>query len=125
MQVEEFKKIRRVLGKTQKQLGQVLCSSVKTVQSFEQGWRNIPIHIEREMLLLLSLKIRSEVSSQACWNTTRCANEWRENCIVWELKAGNLCWFMSGTFCHGRVHRLWDEKIEICRACEVYQAMFK
>ena len=124
MQNEEFIKIRHVLGKTQKQLAQVLCSSTKTIQSFEQGWRNVPIHIEREMLLLLSMKTHSEGSTRVCWNVKNCSSEWRENCIVWELKAGHLCWFLSGTFCQGRIHRLWDEKIELCRKCEVYQAMF-
>ena len=125
MQSEEFIKIRHVLGKSQNQLAQLLCLSSKTIQSFEQGWRNIPIHVEREMLLLLSLKTRSEGSSRVCWNIKNCPDDWRDNCIVWELKAGHLCWFLSGIFCQGRVQGNWDNKINICRKCKVYQAMFE
>lgn len=36
----EFSKIRGALGKTQKKLAQLLCVSVKAIQSFEQGWRD-------------------------------------------------------------------------------------
>ena len=122
---KEFSKIRHVLGRTQEQLAQVLCISTKTIQSFEQGWRNIPKHIEREMLLLLSLKTHLNMSSRSCWNITKCPSEWRENCIIWELKAGHLCWFLSGTFCQGRFHNCWDNKIKLCRKCEVYTSMFE
>ena len=125
MQSEEFKTVRRVLGKTQNQLAQILCSSVKTIQSFEQGWRNISAHTEREMLLLLSLKTHQGGTTRVCWNIINCPSEQKDNCIVWELKAGHLCWFVSGTCCQGRVERSWDKKIEICRSCEVYQAMFE
>ena len=48
----EFSKIRGILGKTQKKLAQLLWVSVKAIQSFEQGWREIPPHIERQMLFL-------------------------------------------------------------------------
>lgn len=125
MQSEEFIKIRHVLGKTQKQLAQVLCSSITTIQSFEQGWRNVPVHIEREILLFLSLKTHSEGTTRVCWNIKKCPDDWRVNCIVWELKAGHLCWFLNATFCQGCLQGNWDNKIKICRKCEVYQAMFE
>ncbi|MFH0813428.1 MAG: hypothetical protein V2A69_11415 [Pseudomonadota bacterium] len=50
MDKQEFSHIRHQLGKSQKQTAQLLGISLKAVQSFEQGWRNIPIHIERLVL---------------------------------------------------------------------------
>lgn len=125
MQGKEFSKIRHALGKTQEQLAQILCISTKGIQSFEQGWRHIPVHVEREILLLLSLKTRLTMSSRFCWNIKKCPSEWRENCIIWELQAGHLCWFLSGTFCQGKIHSCWDSKFKLCRKCEVYTSMLK
>ena len=50
MDKKEFSEIRRRLGKTQKQMAQLLGTSPKTIQGFDQGWRNIPVHTERQML---------------------------------------------------------------------------
>ncbi len=125
MESTEFSKARQVLGKTQTQLSQILCISPKTVQSFEQGWRRVPNYIEREILLLLSLKIHSSQELRSCWNVKNCPPEWRAKCFVWELKAGHLCWFINGTFCRGQVQNCWEEKLSLCRSCEVYRFMFK
>ena len=125
MKSKEFVKGRQVLEKTQKQLAEILCISPKSIQSFEQGWRNIPVHIEREMLLLLSLKHHQGQGARFCWNIKHCPFEWKANCIVWELKAGHLCWFLSGTYCQGKFRKCWNEKMKTCRKCEVYQAMFE
>jgi len=43
--------------KKQNQMTQLLGTYLKTIQSFEQVWRNIPVHIERQILFLP--KIRS------------------------------------------------------------------
>lgn len=123
MQSKEFQQARRYLDKTQNQLAQLLAVSPKAVQSFEQGWRRIPPYIERQMLLLLSLKRSSDRNLETCWDSRNCPMEWRENCIVWELKAGNFCWATNGTFCNGQMQRSWDKKIQICRECEVYKSM--
>ena len=124
MDREEFFRIRRVLDKSQNQMSVLLCVSAKAVQSYEQGWRHIPPHVEQQMLLLLVLKRSINMSSQPCWEIKDCPDEWRNNCIVWELKARYFCWFMNGTFCQGYVQKSWDKKIELCRECEVYKSMF-
>jgi len=46
----EFAGIRGYLGKTQKELAQTPRNSLKAIQSFEQGWRRIPVHVERQAL---------------------------------------------------------------------------
>ena len=54
MDKKQFSRIRRRLRKSQSEMAQLLTVSVRAVQSFEQGWRNIPAHVERQMLFLLA-----------------------------------------------------------------------
>jgi DNA-binding XRE family transcriptional regulator len=122
MDRRRFSEIRRNLDKSQSQLAKLLCISTKTVQSFEHGLRKIPPNIERQMLLLSSLKKASRDNAMAaCWDIANCPTEWRESCIVWELQARHYCWFLSGTFCQGKHQGNWSKKIEICRQCKVFQ----
>ena len=124
MDNKEFSQIRHVLSRTQNQLARLLCVSPKAIQSFEQGWRRIPTYIEREILLLLSLKkMSSDKIIKPCWEIKNCPSEWREKCFLWELKAVYFCWFITGTFCQGRLQENWKKKHELCQECEVYQSM--
>lgn len=124
MERQQFSQIRHTLGKSQSQLALLLCVSLKSLQSFEQGLRHVPTYIERQILLLLSLKrMSSDTIITPCWEIKNCPDEWRENCIVWELKARHFCWFINGTFCQGRMQESWTKKNELCRECEVYQSM--
>ena len=56
MNKEEFSRVRSHLKKTQLQMAQLLGVSQKGIESFEQGWRNIPVHVERQLLFLLAKK---------------------------------------------------------------------
>jgi len=69
MDKNEFSRIRSYLGKTQNQLALLLCLSPKAVQSFEEGWRNIPTYVERQLLLLLCLKSTKARDFKPCWET--------------------------------------------------------
>lgn len=123
MNSRELVQIRHYMGKTQKELARLLCVSVRTIQSFEQGWRDISVNTERQLLFLLSLNKMSNESKDSCWEILDCPVEWRHNCTAWELKAGYLCLFINGTFCKGRVQKSWRKKIELCRECKVYKLM--
>ena len=125
MDKTEFAAIRKELGKTQNELSRILCVSEKAVQSFEQGWRNIPVYIQREMMLLHALAKTSggDREPQPCWEVTDCPEEWRRKCIVGELKIKHFCWFVNGTYCHGKYEKNWEEKIRLCRECEVFRSM--
>ncbi|MDH4317770.1 MAG: helix-turn-helix domain-containing protein, partial [Desulfobulbaceae bacterium] len=46
MDNEIFSNARAKLGKTQKELAELLGISLKAVQSYEQGWRSVPLHVE-------------------------------------------------------------------------------
>ena len=123
MDSKEFSQIRRYLGKTQAELAQLLSVSPKGIQSFEQGWRNIPTHTERHLLFLLSLRKCSEESNRPCWVIRNCPIEIRGNCPAWEFKAGHLCWFINGTICQGEVQESWEKKMRLCRQCEVFRSI--
>ncbi len=124
MSKKELAEIRRYLGKTQLQMAQLLGTSLKAVQSFEQGWRDIPVQVERQALLLRALKGAVAGKKRSCWLVRNCPEELRENCPTWEFHAGLLCWFINGTICHGEVQESWRKKMEVCRTCEVFQSMF-
>ncbi len=124
MDVKEFSQIRSQLGKTQNQMAQLLGVSSKAIQSFEQGWRNISPHIERQVLFLLALKRSGNKRITPCWAIRECPMEERRNCPAWELRAGHLCWFINGTICHGEVQANWQKKMQICRQCEVFGSIF-
>ena len=120
---KEFSKIRRHLRKTQSQLAQLLGTSLKAIQSFEQGWRNIPVHTERQLLFLLGLKKSPREKNRRCWVIRKCPMETRRNCPAWEFQAGHLCWFINGTICNGEVQESWRKKMKICQQCKVFRTM--
>ncbi len=118
---EEFRTIRKRLQKTQKELAELLGSSLKAVSSYEQGWRSIPGHVERQLLFLFSKKV--ELKDQNCWDIKKCSPENKENCPAWEFKSGNLCWFINGTICAQQPQKNWNEKIALCRQCKVLKRL--
>jgi hypothetical protein len=120
MDKREFSHRRKELGKTQKQLAQLLGISLKTVHSYEQGWRNVPSSVERQLLFLISMKRGNSNGDKACWTIKKCPPKRKKQCPAWEFQAGTLCWFINGTICGGIPHKTWEEKIELCRTCEVF-----
>ena len=124
MDSSEFKDFRKKLSKTQKQMAQLLGTSLKAVHSYEQGWRTIPPAVERQLYFLISRKHRSTNSNKPCWRIKKCAPEQKKQCPAWEFKSGDLCWFINGTVCDGAVHGNWNEKMKICRSCEVFTSIF-
>jgi DNA-binding XRE family transcriptional regulator len=121
---KEFSHIRRQLGKTQAQMAQLLGTSLKAIQSFEQGWRRVPVHIERQVLFLLAMRKTHDREHEPCWVIERCPGETRRKCPAWEFQSGRLCWFINGTICHGEVQGSWREKMETCRKCMVFRSIF-
>jgi DNA-binding XRE family transcriptional regulator len=121
---KEFSKIRLYLGKTQGQMAQLLGTSPKAIQSFEQGWRNIPVHIERQLLFLSAMKNSSPKKVKPCWVIQTCPMETRRSCPAWEFQAGHLCWFINGTICYGKVQESWRKKVKLCRQCDLFQSLF-
>lgn len=122
MNSNAFSKARAKLGKTQKQLAELLGVSLKAVQSYEQGWRSVPLHVERQLYFLL-INQRNKTGGQRkdCWVRKRCP--FKKECPAWEFRAGHLCWFLNGTMCECTSEKNWKNKIEICRDCEVLSSL--
>lgn len=120
MEKSEFITIRKRLTKTQKQLSELLGVSLKAISSYEQGWRNIPVHVERQLLFLLSKK--NNTAKKACWDIKQCPDEVKESCPAWEFNGGHLCWFISGSICNSDKKKSWEEKISVCRTCPVFKS---
>jgi hypothetical protein len=124
MNKKEFSNARTRLGKTQTQMAELLRASPKAIQSYEQGWRSIPAHAERQILFLLSMKANKK-GQKPCWTFKNCSPERKLKCPAWEFKAGKLCWFINGTMCEGSAQRDWQTKMKICRSCEVMTSLFE
>ncbi|RTZ97799.1 MAG: transcriptional regulator [Deltaproteobacteria bacterium] len=125
MEPSEFATIRAKLGKTQKKISQLLGTSIKAVHSYEQGWRNIPPHVERQMFFLTYQSLVDRKKQLPCWKITDCPRSRRDRCPAREFKMDRLCWFICGTLCRGVVHQNWREKMAICRECEVFQPLLE
>jgi hypothetical protein len=117
---KEFSLMRQKLRKTQKQMAELLGTSLKAVQSFEQGWRKVPVHIERQVLFLISNWGEGPRKSRPCWDIRDCSTKNREACPAWEFNLGHLCWFVNGTICRGEIQGGWPQKMKLCRTCEVF-----
>jgi len=119
---EEFKRLRKFLGKTQKELAELLGVSIKTLHSYEQGWRRISVSAERQILFLLSKKRARQGVLKPCWVIKNCPAKRKKACPAWEFQAGKLCWFINGTICECSAKKNWHEKMAICKNCQVLQA---
>jgi len=123
MDRKEFTYIRKILNKTQKELAEILGTSIKAVHSYEQGWRKVPGYVERQVLFLVSMKQKANKGHKSCWAIMKCPPERKKRCPAWEFQAGHLCWFINGTICEGAAQRDWHEKMRICRNCDVLQPL--
>lgn len=123
MDQKEFSQIRHQLGKTQTEMAQLLGVSRKAIQSFEQGWRNIPAYVERQALVLLAMQRTHDRGNRLCWEVQKCPLEIRRDCPAWEFQSGHLCWFINGTICQGEAQGNWHEKMKMCRQCKVFRSL--
>ncbi|MGW8301740.1 MAG: helix-turn-helix domain-containing protein [Desulfobacterales bacterium] len=120
MNKKEFKKYRARLDKTQKQMAELLGTSLKAIHSYEQGWRAVPTHVERQIFFLVSRLERKSKKQKPCWLVKKCSPEQKHGCPAWEFSSGDLCWFINGTICDGTTQKNWKEKMKICRSCEIF-----
>ena len=124
MEKSEFIFFRKKLNKTQVQMAQLLGVSLKAIHSYEQGWRTIPAHVERQALFLVSRKLMKTGKKNQCWSIKKCPKEIRKQCPAWEFQTGELCWFITGTVCEGYARKKWEDKIIVCRTCEFFMSIF-
>lgn len=123
MDCKEFSKLRKKLNKTQKEMAQLLGVSIKAIHSYEQGWRTIPPHVERQVFFLTARKRSTNNTQKPCWTIKKCPPKQKKECPAWEFQAGKFCWFINGTICCGTAHEKWKDKMALCRSCEVLTAL--
>ena len=123
MDKHEFKSFRSKLNKTQKQMAELLGTSLKAIHSYEQGWRTVPVHVERQVYFLISRFAKKSKATKACWVIKKCPPDRKKECPAWEFQAGRLCWFINGTICEGVVQKDWHAKMKVCRNCEVLSSL--
>jgi DNA-binding transcriptional regulator YiaG len=119
MESSDFLIIRKKLKKTQKEIATLLGISLKAVCSYEQGWRSIPGHVERQLLFLLFRKQKKTIEKLNCWDLKKCPEEKKMKCPAWEFDSGEFCWFINGTICECAAKKTWQEKIKVCKDCIV------
>jgi len=122
MEKTQFIGIRNILNKTQKQMAELLGTSLQTIRSYEQGWRAIPGHVERHTFFLLSRSAKNNTRN-SCWTVNDCPEEFKEKCPAWEFNTGEYCWLINGTFCKGTIQINWEKKMKICRTCEMITSL--
>ena len=72
MDAQEFKNFRSNLQKTQEEMSRLMGLSVKAIRSYEQGWRAIPAHAERQLLFLAAKKAEITTPIKPCWVVNKC-----------------------------------------------------
>ena len=123
MNDKKFAVIRKKLAKTQKNLAEILGTSIKAIHSYEQGWRSIPSHIERQLYFLVAKKNEGLDSAKPCWVVKKCPTERKQQCPAWEFRSGKFCWFINGTICECVSLNKWQDKMQVCQKCEVFKPL--
>jgi transcriptional regulator with XRE-family HTH domain len=118
----EFARLRASLGKSQRELAELLGLSLKAVESYEQGWRNVPAHVERLLYFLLFKLNEDDLKSEdPCWKTKGCPDETRSKCVAFVAKEGRFCWFFTGRLC--ATAKSGEADSRGCYSCDVFARM--
>lgn len=121
MQKEDFKTLRKRLHKTQKEMAALLTISKKTIESYEQGLRNIPANVQRIIYFLLFKLNQDKLGKkQNCWQSKQCSPDFKNNCIAWLAKEGFYCWFITGKVCAAEKEQS-ETPIHNCFECNFFK----
>lgn len=96
------KAVRKAVGMTQVAFAGVLGVSVRAVQSYEQGWRDIPPATLLHMFAVLASIRRPALGEVPCWDLTGCSEAVRNGCRSHRLNEGLFCWLVAGNACGRR-----------------------
>ena len=111
------KKIRKALKMTQATVARTLGISVRAIQSYEQGWRDVPDAILIQLLVLVAAYKGAALNSESCWDVTGCPPERQKLCPS-KKTGGHLCWFVSGRLCGDSKTKDSNEPLP-CLTCPV------
>lgn len=126
MQIPTVKTLRTQLGQSQKQIADTLGISKKAVQSYEQGWRTAPSHVEQMVLLQAILARHADLRKVPhCWQVNKCSAETRRKCPSAKVRTPGFCWMLTGNLCQGQPMGNWEAKRAHCLECNVMKALLE
>ncbi|MFA7172842.1 MAG: helix-turn-helix domain-containing protein [Kiritimatiellia bacterium] len=114
---DSVKLIRKNAGLTQAAVAQALGVSIRAIQSYEQGWREVPTHIMVQLLVLAAAHQTGERKRSACWDVTKCPPERQALCPC-RRTDGRLCWLVSGRLCAAPTSSD-PQDVQRCMGCPV------
>lgn len=118
------REIRDILGRTQQELARALGVSVKAVQSYEQGWRDVPVRVLIQLVVLLALYRKHSMDDMPCWKIRKCDDLYRKKCSSFLIGGGQFCWFVGSNECLPPGGKD-DKDILPCMSCPVVQRLLK
>lgn len=110
------------MGRTQSELASALGVSPKAVQSYEQGWRDVPIRVLIQLLVLLALYRKRTLDDVPCWELRKCAAAQREKCASFTVGRGQFCWFVGSEDCRPAKDRKANPALP-CMDCPVVKRL--
>lgn len=118
------KKIRGILDRTQAELASALGVSEKAVQSYEQGWRDVPVRVMIQLFVLLALYRKQTMDDVPCWEIRKCLPAMRESCASFTVGRGQFCWLIGTKNCRPPILD-GPEPLLPCMACPVVQRLLQ
>ncbi|MEI6875357.1 MAG: transcriptional regulator [Spirochaetota bacterium] len=117
MDAAAFASIRSKLGRSQREIADILGLSLKAVESYEQGWRKVPANVERILWFLYFKLNEKTIEEEApCWERTDCPEDRSANCVARLAGEGRFCWFFTGKLCD----TAREKRGESCYTCDVF-----
>lgn len=124
---EQFAHYRTTLGKSQKVLAGLLGVSLKAVQSYEQGWRSVPTHVERQLCFLLVSR-----KGEGATDTSKVPNNYFKDNPSWQLWHELLDKYPQDDAIHalyatrrGLCTMVESGQIDLDRASRIFESMRK
>jgi len=114
------RKIRKTIGMTQSALAKSLGVSIRAVQSYEQGWREVPTHIMVQ-LLVLAAAFYPKHDRKPCWDMLGCSEENKKKCPCCKTN-GMLCWLVTGRQ-SAPCRQGHDTDLTACMECSVVKQL--
>jgi len=98
-QAKWVRSVRGRLGLSQSQLANLMGLSPRAIQSYEQGWRDVPRTITAQLMTVLALHRGHADQGTPCWRLTGCPEEKRAGCSASTVGRGRFCWLLAGRSC--------------------------
>jgi transcriptional regulator with XRE-family HTH domain len=113
------------MGRTQRQMADLLGVSLKSVESYEQGRRHIPANIQRILYFMLFKANWQRIGrGRPCWIDRKCPDSVRADCLAWITREGLFCWFLTGKLCRSAKEQSRGAPSS-CFECDFFKSKLK